>query len=535
MALSVRYPVLLDEDMQPVKVLHPIQATAIKNLMPPSTATLKLSEGENIAITDWVEVFSPEGSLGKFRVSQSNPAYPGNQNIILEHGIATLKNDVFRGDGKITGTFAQILQELLEKQETKYWELGSVVSTPEETITYLNDRIFDLLSDALDLFAEYALEYEQGELPWKINIVKLPTSPDWEGRFSRNVKSVRINVDRSELCTKAYVSGSEYTKVADTASIYGKVAQVLYTPQGATGEQKEAYVDRYVERAKEPRTSISVAALDLFDLTGEIWDKIMLGKLGRCCLPDYGLTINNRIVSVAYDDLFGDERSVRVTLANRPKGLADIIIDQQKNIRRGGSRGKNNSEKIVDTNLYAHAEVSRLDGRIDLYASKYEENTDTLTELQIKLDAAEEAITLRATKTELASTNERVTVAESEIRQTAEAITLTVKKGDVISSINQSAEEIQIKAAKINLSGYVTASQLSATNANITNLTSGVTTATVLKANAFSGGTFNGSTVTASQVTTAGFTFANSYMTKKSLTVTTPSGTQTIYYLGYTP
>lgn len=45
---------------------------------------------------------------------------------------------------------------------------------------------------------------------------------------------------------------------------------------------------------------------------------------------------------------------------------------------------------------------------------------------------------------------------ESEIRQNAENIELTVKKDNIISSINQSAEEITINANKVNLDGYLT-------------------------------------------------------------------------------
>ena len=61
----------------------------------------------------------------------------------------------------------------------------------------------------------------------------------------------------------------------------------------------------------------------------------------------------------------------------------------------------------------------------------------------------------------------------SEIVQNAEAITTKVGKGEISSTINQTAQSVLIQASKINLSGYVTASQLSAVEADITNLTTG--------------------------------------------------------------
>lgn len=51
---------------------------------------------------------------------------------------------------------------------------------------------------------------------------------------------------------------------------------------------------------------------------------------------------------------------------------------------------------------------------------------------------------------------------QSQITQTAEQIELKVSAGEIISAINQSAETISIDASKINLTGYITASDLSA-------------------------------------------------------------------------
>lgn len=79
----------------------------------------------------------------------------------------------------------------------------------------------------------------------------------------------------------------------------------------------------------------------------------------------------------------------------------------------------------------------------------------------------------------------------SRITQNATEISSKVSAGDIASEINQTAQRVRIAASKINLDGYVTASQLSATNAEIDNLTSGATTATTLRSNALYGDTVN--------------------------------------------
>ena len=81
---------------------------------------------------------------------------------------------------------------------------------------------------------------------------------------------------------------------------------------------------------------------------------------------------------------------------------------------------------------------------------------------------------------------EVTTAYESKISQTASSINTEVSKKvgktEIVSSINQTAETIKISASRIDLSGYVTATQLSTTNASITNLMNGSTTASYILA-----------------------------------------------------
>ena len=62
-----------------------------------------------------------------------------------------------------------------------------------------------------------------------------------------------------------------------------------------------------------------------------------------------------------------------------------------------------------------------------------------------------------AYESDLTKAENRITAAESSITQQAAEIALTVKKDNVISSINQSAESVTIQASKIKLEGLVTA------------------------------------------------------------------------------
>ena len=108
---------------------------------------------------------------------------------------------------------------------------------------------------------------------------------------------------------------------------------------------------------------------------------------------------------------------------------------------------------------------------------------------------SKEDITTLVTKTGVNSLGQSETL-YSQIQQNATAITSKVSAGDIASTINQTAQSVLIQAGKIDLQGYVTASDLSATNAQITNLMSGTTIATALKAGVLqaNNGLFLGST-----------------------------------------
>ena len=89
--------------------------------------------------------------------------------------------------------------------------------------------------------------------------------------------------------------------------------------------------------------------------------------------------------------------------------------------------------------------------------------------LDIDLDRAE----ISATKTIVNNITNEVSTINATLTVQAEKIESRVSKDGVISSINQTAEEIKIQASKINLSGYVTMSSFEAEIAKIDNIFAG--------------------------------------------------------------
>ena len=77
------------------------------------------------------------------------------------------------------------------------------------------------------------------------------------------------------------------------------------------------------------------------------------------------------------------------------------------------------------------------------------------------IEKTDKTITLLAKQETVDAMNQRLSTAESTIKQFPDRIELKVDKDGIISAINQSAETVKIAAGKIDLSGYVTVSALS--------------------------------------------------------------------------
>lgn len=200
-----------------------------------------------------------------------------------------------------------------------------------------------------------------------------------------------------------------------------------------------------------------------------------------------------------------DDDPRKRTLKNEIKSLFSAT-------EANASRGRANGNGIAQNGdlIELNAKQIKLNGeQIELRATYEElvavenETTDKLNEVSITLDAQQAAIDLKASQTEVTEISERVKTAEinidaanaeialkasqttvdsltqevsantAELRVQAGQISTKVSANGVISAINQTAETIQISASRIDLDGYVTASQFNAEIANINNLLSG--------------------------------------------------------------
>lgn len=528
MAVSVKLPLLLDKgSFKPTRMLHPVHMSFQREAIPCSSARMVLPEGEQIAIRDFVRLYTINGDEGIFRVTAVAPAIPGGTDVVLSHGLCVLYDARMTGTGTLEGSLGDVVRQLLSHQVVSVGgspllAVGSFASGATIRVEYSNSRVLDLLEEACEKAYTEKLTIDQSSIPWVVGSVALPNSPTAEGRFARNLKSVKINMDDDDQCTRLIVEHTDWDTdektytihEADTIGEFGPVEDVWSVPYGATQAEESAYIAELFRQRKEPDTSIEIDAVDLFAVTGESLDKLDTGDLMRCCLPDYDTTINNRLMTVHYPDVFGDPHAAVVSLRNRHRRLSDMLRNVQRETKANSRRYGGTSSKLERTNIRLEATYHDLQ-ELDIGTR------ETFNRVFVDLDAKKAAIELNASS--IVQVGEQVSYAQAQLIVQAGQITSLVKEGGVVSYINQTPESIKIKSKHIDLVGYVTTGQL---NSSLANIFAG-------NIDFINAGTVSATTLKSTYLSASSFTFNGTLMSKRSMKVSTPDGDKTIYYLGY--
>lgn len=331
----IQFPRLLDDNMAEVKRLLPISLTVDLNMKSLSTATLTVQETESIVSGQYIELYARPGSLGIFRVQQAEQEAGNVMRLSLEHGIISMADDIIPlVVDNVQASAPDVLAIIMENQSM--WVLGTVDLSADDLVTWSCDysNVYESLVNLMENFPDRMMTFDQSQTPWRLNIVRVSDENASECRLSRNMKSLVVETDRTELCTRIYIPNGNNAPVildADTQSVWKIVSRRVSADDDLTLEEKTKVAEKYLEEHKNPKITVSIDAIDLSSATGESIDAFYLGRMCRVCLPDYGQTINQRVVVLTYPDVYGDPDHVLVTLADNAitasRELAGLVID----------------------------------------------------------------------------------------------------------------------------------------------------------------------------------------------------------------
>ena len=519
--------------------LNVIDATVNINIMPLSTATVTLPDDETLAMRSWVEMFTSRGSAGVFRVRAPGRSYGTGNNVYqLDHGIVEVGDYIIKEsteETKYKGAANTVIRNIWAHYGGSKWKLGTVA--PTEKVEYSGDygNVLSALLDVMGQLPGHMMTFDFSTSPrWTLNIVARPGTVAGEGRLDRNIKSVRISYDDSNMCTKllCYTTQAEgsatrpsFVLNADTQSTYGVVEQSAGQDENETEADFRAKCNKFLAQHKNPLVSVNIDGIDLQAVTGEAVDGYSIGSKYRLAMPDYGLTLEETLVTLNWPSVYGDPGNVNVTLGNEELSISGAYggtlsgggsassLSQSSKSKSAAKTAHDDHIKRVEMAGILHeaglewdenhvlifanneatglgrmhaainvqadeikAEVSRAKTAEGQLTENYSAVKQTADSISAEVVAARDGQTTLSAKIKLEA--DRITSevtdrtnAEAElssrITQTADAITTKVSKTDyngeeLVSMINQTAEKITIQAQKIDLSGYVTASQLAA-------------------------------------------------------------------------
>lgn len=471
--MAVRLPRLLDGSMKELARLNPVSLSLDENLSPLSTAEMVLPEGECAAETgQFVELYTSHGSAGVFRVQQAEQDYGGRVTLALEHGLTTLGDGIMPGESEQSGTTRQLLADILACQPQTMWTLGTVAVPDSRTLTWKCDHsnLLESLCGLMDELTGYRLTYDQSVFPWVLNVEALTDDDGCECRLSRNLSSLRVEEDRSELCTRLYVSGLSSPLDADTMGAYGVITRYMDADPDIGPDELTKQGRAYLEAHKTPAVSVTMDAVDWYEATGEPFDRFTLGRVCRVCLPDYGKVIRQRVIAISWPDVYGQPDQVTVTLASESTTavsvMSGLIIDTTVTKKRFTSEMRSQKELL----LAAEEKITLMATRVEVIAQEVEVNaeqialkaskeevgelTRRMSSAEIAIDGANAAISLKANQTTVDDLGTRVSAAEIAI-------------DGANSTIKLKADKVKVDALETEIAGLLKVDELAAKIADL--------------------------------------------------------------------
>ena len=356
-------PRLLDDNLQFERTINPLSIFIDENIIPLSTALMRLEKDESIDGRRYVELFNINGSVGIFRTKTPDIQYSNMiSDVTLEHAICEVGDWIISvAIEESVMSVSNALNMIFEHYRGDKWQLGTIGSTDNIVCNLQPTNLLEAILSIINQIPNYMLTFDFSTSPWTMNVVHRGTSVASEGRLSRNIKSATIRRDDSRLCTRVYLEGLPSLGDAvghldaDTISTYGVIEQVLAS-EDYTASEAYLVAQNHLNRYKRPIYTVNIDGYDLSQITGDSFDRIALGKLYRLTIPDDGVVIEETITAIAWENVYDKPEFCYITLSEDLGTAIQIFHAQGKTSEKTSSlsdkRNQQTTQAIEDIELY---------------------------------------------------------------------------------------------------------------------------------------------------------------------------------------
>lgn len=342
-------------------------------------------------------------------------------------------------DGTAAGLFRLYLTRHNEAvSEAQQFQIGNVdietLSSVENT-GYGNtwDEISDNLIDIHGGFLRIRHEDGARYLDWT---KESGTSCGQVIRFGENLLDLSEYVSASEVVTclipcagqsgsqitiSSVNGGKDYIEDAAGIALYGRIWGVTEFDAKDASTLLEMAKENLQKRLKETITiTISAVDLHLLDVNAE---SFRVGDKVRVVSPPHGIDAEYTCTAILLDLVNPDQSEY--TFGTPETGMASTTAATSKAVEVVDSSVEYLRQIVSDQNTH----LLLFDGVIDAYTMKVDDNTKAINTVQLTLNSVTGELTSK------------------------------VSKGDLVSTINQTAGAVKISANCIDLEGYVTAKE----------------------------------------------------------------------------
>ena len=254
--------------------------------------------------------------------------------------------------------------------------------------------------------------------------------------------------------------GQTWIAVPEAVEAYDERGQTYDAPDVTDAKELTRKAWEKAQEAAKPEITATAKIADMEMIAGQGWKKIRMFDLVRV-RPKHGQDAEEQVIRIERDYVRNDETKITLgkeqdTSAKQVKGLMRSSALNARNLSANRLRLAETKTMLEDTNVRLY----ELDGY-------------TRTEIgnvSVKLNAAEAAILLKASREDLAETDR--TLNEVSVRLDAARAELVLKAeqskvdgvesnlGSAIIRLSAAEGKIEAKADRIELEGYVTATRL---------------------------------------------------------------------------
>jgi len=301
---------------------------------------------------NYAEIYDGQDRVELFRIigedlTRSTQAVTVYQ---CEHVLATLMDDVlfqYHQIGNIGVNTATCLRYIIDRQTVKNWQLGRCDFTRFFEYKWENENLLAALFSVPKPFVDgYIWDWDTNGYPWILNLRLADTSgvPKSEIRYGKNMTEIQKTTDATNLITRIYALGYgegdnqlDITSVnggrayidAPTIPTWGVKSSILVDRRFEDPDSLKAYAQSILNSAQNPYVSYAAQAVDLYKLTGQRYDKFVVGDLVRVIDSADGIDQLLPIVEIEKQDVTGNMGEITVTIANKTKDLSGSISDLQ--------------------------------------------------------------------------------------------------------------------------------------------------------------------------------------------------------------